>query len=74
MQTAVDIARDVEDSFSKLVYHATKLEMDNASLKRVIRIMANARALDEEGNLVEEYHKEDVEFLKQIIDEQNVLF
>jgi len=68
----IDISQHLEKHLQDLVYHSVSLEHDNAMLKRVIRILANSMALDEQGNQTMQLSQEDADFVKRICDEANV--
>ena len=68
----VDLGQRIENNLNDLLLHSASLERDVADLKRVIRIMANAKALDTDGNVVEQYTQEEADFIKRIVERVNV--
>ena len=68
----VDLGQRIESSLNELLLHSVSLERDVADLKKVIRIMANAKAFDTDGNVVEQYTQEEADFIKRIVERVNV--
>ena len=68
----IDIGEKIEAHLNDFIMHAASLERDVADLKRVIRIMANAKALDTEGNVVEQYTQQEADFIKRVVERTNV--
>ena len=68
----IDIGQKIENNLNDLIKHSASLERDVADLKKVIRIMANAKALDTEGNVVEQYTQDEVDFIKRVVGRVNV--
>ena len=68
----IDLGQRIEGSLNELLLHSVSLERDVADLKKVIRIMANAKALDTDGNVVEQYTQEEADFIKRIVERVNV--
>jgi len=72
MKTGVDYFQDISQSLTHMMTHTVRLEKDVSNLKKVIRIMANAEALDEEGNITRQFSREEAEFIKKVCNELDV--
>lgn len=71
-ETAADVAANVEGYINQLVNLATRKELENAQLKRVIRVMAGSIAWDEAGNQTMSLTAEQADYVKRVCDQTDV--
>ena len=66
--SVIDDFTPVYAELEKVLAQYAKLERDNATLKKAVRIIAYSMALDEDGNTRLKLSREDAEYLKMAVD------
>lgn len=71
-KSTVDRARIINNELNMLVKDSVSLELQNAELKKVIRIIANSMALNEEGETEMKLSRGEFEYIQRVTEENNV--
>jgi hypothetical protein len=71
-KSTVDRARVINTEINLLVKDSVALEIQNAELKKVIRILASSMALNEEGEMEMRMSREQFEYIQRVTEENNV--
>lgn len=66
------LGKDIEGNLQDLISHSASLEQQNSALKRVIRILSEGMALDENGDQQIQLTQEQADYIKKVCDETNV--
>lgn len=68
VRTAYELLEKKQQLDNETFSYMSKLERDNATLKKGFRIFMEKMCLDEDGNTKVEFNQEEVDFLKMMVE------
>lgn len=69
---AIDRWKVISEEVNEMFTYTAALERDVANLKKVIKIMASSEYIDQEGNVSASYTPQEADFIKRVVEENNV--
>lgn len=72
IKSTIDYVSEIEIVLNNLLKHSSGLEQQCFELKKVIFLLANSFAIDQDGNLVRNMSQEQADYIKKICEKHHV--